>query len=94
MKSKPVTRPVINKQLLEALDHFATPMLDPNDHLFVTRDANGYQTGWSVQEACRMAGDVLAKEELSYLKLLHMQTQMKKFGLHDMYEQLMGEKLV
>ena len=92
MSNKPVTKPVINRQLLEALDHFATPRLD-GPHIFVTTDANGYQTGWTVEEACQLAAVALGREELYYLKLLHLQTQMKQRGMHDLYQYLMGEKL-
>jgi hypothetical protein len=91
-------KPKINPALIAALEHFAQDtyraMGAPQEVLFVHRDEKGNATTWSVQEACKLAVEVLDTEDLHLLKLKALQQGLKRYGLDEMYELIMKEKLV
>lgn len=88
------TAPKINSALIAALEHYAEGRYNPLDpSMFVHKDGKGRQHPWPLERACGVAAEVLADEELNLLKLIALQQGLKKYGMDDLYEIIMGEKL-
>jgi hypothetical protein len=84
----------INPALIAALDHYASARFDPEEpSFFVFRGKDGNQQSWPLERTCGVAYEVLANEELSYLKLKHLKQGLKEMGAGSLYERIMGEKL-
>lgn len=85
----------LNPALLAALDHFAGRTYDWNKPtLFVHTDPTGYQSAWPVERCCALAHEVLADEELYYVKFKTLQAGLRQFGAELLYERIVGEKLL
>lgn len=89
------TAPKINPALIAALKYYAGGKYGPlvGSSIFVHRNGKGHQHPWTLERACEVAAEVLADEELNLLKLTVLQQGLKKHGLDDLYERIMGEKL-
>ena len=84
----------INPVLITALEHYAEGRYNPmQPSMFVHKDEKGRQHPWPIERACGIAAEVLADENLNMLKLKTLQAGLKKCGLHEAYEYIMGEKL-
>lgn len=85
----------INPALIAALDHFASHKYDWNQPTLFryTEPTTHLQSDWPVERCCALAHEILDREELSLLKLHALQAGLKDYGLEDVYERIMGEKL-
>lgn len=84
----------INPALLAAVEHYAEGRYDfAQPTLYVHTDEKGHQSAWPLERACGVAVEVLAAEELAYLKFKVLTDGLKKYGMEDLYEHIMGEKL-
>lgn len=93
MSTEPKPKMQINPGLLAALEHFSDWGSMPSDTFFTYTDANGHQTAWSSFEACRVAAEFLADEELAGLKLRALIEGMRRFGGASLYRHIMGQEL-
>ena len=58
-----------------------------------TNPKDGHQSDWPVERCCAIAHEIIADEDLNYLKLKALQAGLKKYGMERLYEDIMGEKL-
>lgn len=94
-----MSKVTINPALLAALDHYAGygyNALQPTMfvHTSVNDRGHGHKSAWPVERACAMAHEVLSSEELNLLKLEELKRGLKAYDCADLYEKIMGEKLV
>lgn len=86
--------PKPNPEFLAALEHFATTRYDWNaPHLFVSTAEDGTRHAWDVSEVCRLAHSQLDPDEMPSIKLACLREGLRRFGMHELYERIMGEKL-
>ena len=87
----------INPGLLAALDHFSRPPLSlavaSQATYFIHTTSKGRQVPWSAEQACGRAYEILADERLNMLKLELLKRGLKKHGMEQLYELIVGEKL-
>lgn len=84
----------INPLLIKALDHYASGSFNFKKPSFlVQKTSNGVEQAWTLERTCAVAAEVLANEKLAYLKLKTLEAGMKRCGMEDVYEHIMGEKL-
>lgn len=85
----------INPLLINALEHYARGFyFDMNKQTFLVQERpDGTREAWPVEKTCALAAEVLSYEEIAYLKLRALQSGMKRMGMEDVYEHIMGEKL-
>ena len=84
----------INPALVAAITHYAEGRYDAmSPSMFVFKDANGHQSPWPIERACGLAAEVLADEDLAFLKLKMLKDGLKKAGMERLYEHIMGEKI-
>lgn len=84
----------INPALLAAVEHYAEGRYNfAQPTLYVHTDEKGHQSAWPLERACGVAAEVLAAEDLAYLKLKVLKGGLKQYGMEALYERIMGEKL-
>jgi len=84
----------INPALLAAVEHYAEGRYNfAEPTLYVHTDEKGRQSAWPLERACGVAAEILAGEDLAYLKLKVLEDGLKRFGMDELYERIMGEKL-
>lgn len=84
----------INPQLIAAIEYYAEGRYNPIEpSLYVHTDEKGFQHPWSVERACGVAAEVLANEDLAYLKLKTLKDGLRKAGMERFYEHIMGQKM-
>lgn len=84
----------VNPALVAAITHYAEGRYNvKSPSMFVFKDAWGHQSPWPLERACGLAAEILADEDLAYLKLKMLKAGLKKAGLEQMYEYIMGEKI-
>lgn len=84
----------INPALVAVLEHYAEVRYNfAQPTLYVHTDDKGHQSAWPLERACGVAAEVLAGEDLAYLKLKVLKDGLKQYGMESLYERIMGEKL-
>ena len=83
----------INPALVAALEHYAEGRYDPmQPSMYVHKDELGRQHPWPLERACGVAAEALADEGLNLLKFTNLKAGLKKAGMEQLYEHIMGEK--
>ncbi len=84
----------INPALLAAIEHYAGVRYNfAEPTLYVHTDDKGHQSAWPLERACGVAAEVLANEDLAYLKLKVLKDGLRQYGMEALYERIMGAKL-
>lgn len=84
----------INPALVAALEHYAEghySALQPS--MYVHTSEKGQQSPWPIERTCGIAAELLADEDLNFLKFTTLKNGLKKAGMEHFYEHIMGEKL-
>jgi hypothetical protein len=74
----------------------AVPGAMATERLYVHRtpgEKDGTRAPWTVSMACGLARDILETEDLMRLKFLTLRDGMKRAGMDDLYERIMGESI-
>ena len=83
----------INPALIAALEHYAEGRYDPmRPSMYVHTDAKHHQSPWPIERACGIAAEVMATEELNFIRFKVLKDGMKTYGMQNLYEKIMGEK--
>jgi len=89
----------LSNEFLAALDHFSvvrigrSPARYVEPTIFITRNDQGFEQGWTVERVCSVAYHVLSTEQIHMLKLKTLAEGLKKHGMEGLYERIMHEPI-